>query len=71
MRRAAEYRKFADDCLQLARRLRKPEHRQRLQEMATAWEMLAVEGEAELAKEAQASNCVGIEPGDHVASGVR
>ncbi|HEU0175940.1 MAG TPA: hypothetical protein VFV58_16875 [Blastocatellia bacterium] len=51
MRKVAEYRRLADDCRQLARRLRKPEHRQQLEEMATAWEMLALEREAHLAKE--------------------
>jgi len=51
MRRVEEYRQFAEDCRQLARTLRKPEHRQQLQEMATAWEMLALEREAQLAKD--------------------
>jgi hypothetical protein len=48
MRRIAEYKKFADECRQLARTLRKPEHKQRLELMATAWEMLALEREAQL-----------------------
>lgn len=51
MRRVAEYRRFADDCLKLARSLRKPEHRHQLEEMAMAWEVLALEREAQLAKE--------------------
>lgn len=45
MRRVAEYQRFADDCRQLARGLRKPEHRQQLEQMAVAWEMLALEAE--------------------------
>jgi hypothetical protein len=49
MRMASEYKRFADDCRQLARTLRKPEHKQRLQEMAAAWEMLAVERESQAA----------------------
>jgi hypothetical protein len=53
MRRVAEYRRFADDCRKLARSLRKPEHRQQLEDMATAWEMLALEREAQLKKEAE------------------
>lgn len=56
MRRVAEYRRFADDCRQLARSLRKLEHRQQLEQMAVAWEMLALEREARLAKEAQGSD---------------
>ena len=56
MRRVAEYKRFAEDCRQLARTLRKPEHRQRLAEMATAWEMPGLEREAQLAKEEKDSN---------------
>jgi len=55
MRRVAEYWRFADDCRQLARSLRKPEHRQQLEDMAVAWEMLALERQAQLAKEANGS----------------
>jgi len=50
MMRVAEYQRFAEECRQLARSLRKPEHRQRLQDMAAAWEMLALERESELVK---------------------
>jgi hypothetical protein len=53
----SEYKKFADDCRQLALRLRKPEHKQQLQQMATAWEMLALEREAQPSQEAKDSNC--------------
>lgn len=50
MRRVAEYQRFADDCRQLARTLRKPEHKHQFEQMATAWEMLALEREDQLAK---------------------
>lgn len=56
MRRVVEYKRFADDCRQLARTLRKPEHRQQLEEMATAWEMLALERETQLAKRGEDSD---------------
>jgi len=57
VKRVSEYKKFADDCRQLALRLRKPEHKQQLQQMATAWEMLALEREAQPSQEAKDSNC--------------
>jgi hypothetical protein len=56
MRRVVEYKKFADECRKLARSLRKPEHRQQLQEMATVWEMMALEREAQLGKKEKDSN---------------
>ncbi len=49
MPRSSEYKRFADECRELARILRKPDRKQRLQEMAAAWEMLAVEFDAQLA----------------------
>lgn len=55
MGRVAEYKKFADDCRQPARTMRKPEYRQQLEQMAIAWEMLALEDEAQLKTEAQDS----------------
>jgi len=57
VRRVDEYRKFADDCRQLALRLRKPEHRHQLEQMATAWEMLALDRETQLAQEGKGSDC--------------
>lgn len=45
MLRVTEFKQFADECRELAARLRKPEDKQRLQEMAVAWEMLALERE--------------------------
>jgi hypothetical protein len=56
MRRVAEYQRFAEDCRTLARSLRKPEHRQQLEDMATAWEMLALEREAQLARKSKNSD---------------
>jgi len=51
MRRVDEYKRFAEDYRKLARSLRKPEHRQQLEYMTTAWEMLALEREARLPKQ--------------------
>lgn len=48
MLRVIEYKQFAEECRGLAARLRKPQDKQRLQEMAVAWEMLALEREEQL-----------------------
>ena len=48
MQRILEYRKNADECRKLAASLLNPLHKQKLQEMATAWDMLAEERKLDL-----------------------
>lgn len=43
MRTVAEYEQFAEDCLRAAAKMKDPQDKQRLQEMAAAWDMLALE----------------------------
>ena len=43
MRKAAEYRKHAEECRELARVSNMPEQREQLMKMAEAWEGLATE----------------------------
>ena len=47
----AEYKQFADECRKAAFKMRDPEDKQRLQQMAAAWEMLAVERERPTSEE--------------------
>lgn len=56
MRMVSEYMRFAEDCRRLARPMRNAKHRQQLEEMATAWEMLALRREAQLAKQPKGSD---------------
>ena len=51
MRTVAECKRFADDCRTAAAKMGDPRDKQRLQEMAAAWEMLAVERERQMSKE--------------------
>ena len=48
MQRILEYHRFAEDCRKLAACLVNPRHKQKLQEMAAAWDMLAIERKLEL-----------------------
>ena len=48
MLRISEYRQYADDCRKLAASLVNPLHKQKLQEMATVWDMLAEERKLDL-----------------------
>jgi hypothetical protein len=48
MQRILEYHRFADECRKLALALANPRHKQKLQEMAAAWDMLAIERKREL-----------------------
>ena len=48
MQRILEYHRFAEECRKLAELLLNPHHKQKLQEMAAAWDMLAVERKREL-----------------------
>ena len=41
MQRVLEYHRFAEECRKLAESLVNPRHKQKLQEMAAAWDMLA------------------------------
>ena len=50
MRTVAEYRKFAEDCRQLAAKLSDPQDRLALELMAKGWEKVADEREAALKK---------------------
>jgi hypothetical protein len=43
MQRILEYHRFAEDCRKLAECLVNPRHKQKLQDMAAAWDMLAIE----------------------------
>jgi hypothetical protein len=43
MQRTLEYHRFAEECRKLAEVLINPRHKQKLQEMAAAWDMLAME----------------------------
>jgi hypothetical protein len=43
MQRVLEYHRYAEECRKLAELLINPRHKQKLQEMAAAWDMLAVE----------------------------
>ena len=43
MQRILEYHRFAEECRKLAELQASPRNKQELQEMATAWDMLAVE----------------------------
>jgi hypothetical protein len=48
MQRTLEYHRFAEECRKLAGCLVNPRHKQKLQEMAAAWDMLAIERKREL-----------------------
>lgn len=62
MRRVSEYKRLAEDCRKLARSQRWPQQKRQLEEMAIAWEMLAVEREAQLAeKSADSDEAVGAQ----------
>jgi hypothetical protein len=50
MKTVAEYRKFAEDCRELASKLRNPDDKRALELMATAWDKVANEREAQLKK---------------------
>ena len=43
MQRILEYHRFAEDCRKLAESLVNPRQKQKLQDMAVAWDMLAIE----------------------------
>jgi hypothetical protein len=48
MLRVTELKQFADECRELAAKQRKPQDKQRLQEMASAWELLALEQQGQM-----------------------
>jgi uncharacterized protein YjiS (DUF1127 family) len=50
MRTVAEYRKYAEDCRQLAAKLTNPDDKRAILLMATAWDKVANEREALLKK---------------------
>ena len=45
MQEVAEFRGYAEDCRRIARSTTYPEHKRRLMEMATVWDLLADERE--------------------------
>ena len=49
MREVAEYRDYAQVCRRIARSTTNPDHKRRLLEMATVWDLLADEREAQIA----------------------
>jgi hypothetical protein len=51
MRKVSEYREHAKECRQIATSVKDPQHKQQLQDMAEAWDMLARELERQLAKQ--------------------
>jgi hypothetical protein len=48
MQQVAEFRGYAKDCRRIARSTSDPEHKRRLMEMATVWDLLANEREERL-----------------------
>jgi hypothetical protein len=48
MQRTLEYHRHAEECRKLAACLINPHHKQKLQEMAAAWDMLAIERKLDL-----------------------
>ena len=47
MRTVTECKQFADECRKAALKMRDPQDKQRLQEMAAVWEKLALDQERE------------------------
>jgi hypothetical protein len=56
MKTAAEYRKFAEDCRELALKLKDPDDKRALQLMAVAWDKVADEREARFNRTAEPHN---------------
>lgn len=50
MRKLSEYQAHADECRQMATRMRDPVHKKQLEDMAEAWFMLAGERKKQLLK---------------------
>jgi hypothetical protein len=55
MQRILEYHRYAEECRKLAELLVNPRHKQKLQEMAAAWDMLAIERKLELDEKTRSS----------------
>lgn len=51
MRKVSEYEQHAQECRAMARTMKDPQHKQQLQEMADAWEMLAEERRRQIARQ--------------------
>jgi hypothetical protein len=51
--RISEYRQYAEDCRKLAACMLNPLHKQKLQEMATIWDLLAEERKLDLEEKGQ------------------
>jgi hypothetical protein len=50
MQRILEYHRYAEECRKLAESLVNPRHKQKLEKMAAAWDMLAIERKLDLEK---------------------
>jgi len=50
MQRVLEYHRYAEECRKLAELLINPRHKQKLQEMAAAWDMVAIERKQDMEK---------------------
>jgi len=51
MRKGLEFLQYAVECRKIAHQLRDPQHRQRLEAIAQAWETLASERATQLGRE--------------------
>lgn len=51
MRKVSEYEQHARECRDMARIMKDPHHKQQLQDMAAAWDMLAEERRRQLARQ--------------------
>jgi hypothetical protein len=55
MQQVAEFRSYAEDCRRIARSTTDPEHKRRLMEMATVWDLLADERQERIGGKRSAS----------------
>ena len=56
MRRISEYQQNAVECRKIAASLQNPLHKQKLQEMAAAWDILAEERKMDLEQKSKAAS---------------
>lgn len=54
MRKVSEYEQHAKECRDMARTMKDAHHKQQLEEMAEAWDMLAAERRRQLARQDEA-----------------
>jgi hypothetical protein len=53
VRKAFDYLQHAEECRKVAKQMRNPQHKERLEGLAQEWEMLAKERARELARAAK------------------